>query len=270
MAHKKTNAGEHLTRLLMNAYTDIHVKAGEGAFVIWGAIVVPSDIFKGFENVVYCVPESHAALCAAKGDGDIQCMKAEALGYSMDLCSYARIDIGCLSDGCKDSPTMGLPRPHLLVSDNNNCSLLVKWFDVHRRTMNIPHFILDVPFCYGPQKEKDLDYILVQFNDLIRTVETMTGQKFNKDTFYDAAFYTAQGIMDWKRFMACARHKPSGLTVFDSFVQMAPFFTSRGTPEFAEHYKILADETERIRIDRESEASHDLIRLLNKPGIQKR
>ncbi|HEY5494088.1 MAG TPA: 2-hydroxyacyl-CoA dehydratase family protein [Candidatus Anoxymicrobiaceae bacterium] len=242
MAREKTRAGKHLSELLMNAYMGIHGRAAEGALVVWGAIVVPPELFLGFENVVFCVPESHAALCAGKGVGADQCLKAEALGYSMDLCSYARIDIGCLSDGYKDSPTFGLPRPDLLVSDNNNCSLLVKWFDVHRRAMGVPHFILDVPFCYGPQQEKDLAYILSQFRDLIATVEELTGETFDEDRFRQAALYTAEGVRQWKRFVSFAKHRPSGLTVFDSFVQMAPLFTSRGTPEFAEHYKLLADE----------------------------
>lgn len=241
---EKTNAGKHLTKLLVETYTDIHTRAAEGAFVVWGAIIVPAEIFKGFENVVFCVPESHSALCAAKGVGADMCLQAESLGYSMDLCSYARIDIGSLAEGHKHSPTMGLPSPDLLVSNTNNCSLLVKWFDVHRRNMDIPHFILDVPFCYGPQKKEDLDYILTQLKDLIRTVEELSGQAFDKDRFYEAAFNTAAGMMDWKRFLTWAENRPSGITVFDSFVQMAPFLVARGTPELARHYKILADETE--------------------------
>ena len=241
---EKTRAGSHLTRLLFNSYMGMHTRAAEGAFVIWGAIIVPAEIFAGFENVVFCAPESHAAVCAAKGVEAAQCLKAESLGYSIDLCSYARIDIGCISDGCRDSPTMGLPRPHLMVSNTNNCSLLVKWFDVHRRVMDIPHFILDVPFCYGPQQEKDRDYILAQFSDLIRIVEKLSGQRFDRDRFYEASLNTASAMVDWKRFMACAENRPSGITVFDSFVQMAPFLIARGTPELAEHYRILADETE--------------------------
>lgn len=244
MAFVKTEAGKSLTRLLADSYTDMHARAGEGAFVIWGAIIVPAEIFKGFENVVYCVPESHSALCAGKGLGADMCLKAEELGYSTDLCSYARIDIGCLSNGCKDSPTFGLPRPHLLVSDNNNCSLLVKWFDVHRRGMDVPHFILDVPFCYGPQREKDREYILAQLKDLIHTVEELSGQRFDRDRFYEASACTHAAMQEWKRFLSFAKHRPSGITVFDSFVQMAPFFTSRGTPEMAEHFKLLADEVE--------------------------
>ncbi|MEW6078262.1 MAG: 2-hydroxyacyl-CoA dehydratase family protein [Thermodesulfobacteriota bacterium] len=241
---EKTQTGKSLTRLLVNAYMDIHTRAAGGAFVVWGAIIVPAEIFRGFENVVFCLPESHAALCAAKGVGADLCLKAEALGYSMDLCSYARIDIGSMADGGKTSPTMGLPRPHLLVSNTNNCSLLVKWFDVHHRDLNIPHFILDVPFCYGPQQEKDLHYILNQFRDLIQMVEKLSGQKFNEDRFFEAAMYTASAVTDWKRFMACAEHRPSGITVFDSFVQMAPFLVVRGTKELADHYRLLADETE--------------------------
>ena len=183
--NEKTKAGRHLTELLTSAYMGIHTRAAEGAFVVWGAIIVPAEIFQGFENVVFCLPESHAALCAAKGVGPDLCVKAESLGYSLDLCSYARIDIGSMAVGGKTSPTMGLPAPDLLVSDTNNCSLLTKWFDVHRRNLNIPHFILDVPFCYGPQQEKDRQYIFDQFKDLIQMVERLSGQKFNQDKFYE-------------------------------------------------------------------------------------
>ncbi len=244
MGHEKTNSGESLTRLIVQSYMEAFNLWKEGAFVVWGAIVVPAEIFRGFDNVVYCCPESHAAMCAAKGAGPDLSQIAEALGYSLDLCSYPRIDIGCVSGGRKLSPTSGLPKPNLLVSDNNNCSLLVKWFDVHHRNMNVPHFIIDVPFCYEPQAEKDLDYILTQFNDLISTVERLSGQTFDINKFYDASMQTARALFEWKRFLECAKHRPSGLTVFDSFVQMAPLFTSRGRTELVEHYKLLADETE--------------------------
>lgn len=244
MAREKTRAGKHLSELMMKAYVDLHTRAGEGAFVVWTAIIVPPEIFRGFENVVCCVPESHAALCAGKGVGADQCVKAEALGYSTDLCSYARIDIGALSDGYTGSPTFGLPRPGLLVSDSNNCSLLVKWFDVHHRTISVPHYVLDVPFCYGPQREADLKYILRQLEGLIHTVERLSGQEFDESKFRQAARNTAEAVGQWKRFLQFARHRPSGITVFDSFVQMAPLFTSRGTPELVEHYTLLADEVE--------------------------
>ncbi len=241
---QKTKAGKNLSGLIRDTYMDLHTRAGQGAFVVWIAINVPAELFAGFENVVYAVPESHAAMNAGKGVGALQCEKAERIGYSMDLCSYARIDIGCFADGGKDSPTFGLPRPHLLVSDNNNCSLLVKWFDVHHRELGIPHFIIDVPFAYSPQKEKDRAYIKAQFKDLIATIKTLSGQTYDADRAARAVAYTDEGIKHWKRFLGFAEHRPSGITAFDSFVQMAPFLIARGTEQFAQHYRLLAEETE--------------------------
>jgi len=242
---RKTDAGRHLSQIMRDSYMDLHTRAGQGAFVVWIAINVPAELFSGFDNLVYAVPESHAAMNAGKGVGAMQCEKAERIGYSMDLCSYARIDIGCAADGGKDSPTFGLPKPDLLVSNTNNCSLLAKWFDVHHREWGVPHFILDVPFCYTPQKEKDRNYIIRQCHDLIQTIEKLSGQTFDWDKVHQAMGHTHRGIAHWKRFLSYARHRPSGITAFDSFVQMAPFLIMRGTPAFEAHYELLADETEK-------------------------
>jgi len=241
---QKTESGKRLTRMMTDSYLRLHRRAGDGAFVVWIAIVVPAEIFAGFENVVYAVPESHAAMSAGKGVGFLQCEKAEARGYSMDLCSYARIDLGTVFDGGKDSPSFGLPKPHLLISDNNNCSLLVKWFDVHHRMMGVPHFLIDVPFAYGRQAENDLKYIVSQFHDLIRYIEQLSGQKFDVDRVRDAVRRSSDAVKQWKRFLGCAEHRPSGITAFDSFVQMAPLLTDRGSEQLVEHYRLLVEETE--------------------------
>ena len=241
---KKSSAGKHLTGIITKGYMDLHQKAADGAFCIWIAINVPAEIFAGFENVVYAVPESHAAMCAGKGIGAEMCEKAESIGYSMDLCSYARIDIGNTTDGGMDSPTFGLPKPDLLISNNNNCSLLAKWFDVHHREWDVPHFIMDIPFCYEPQKIKDHSYIVSQIKDLIRFIEKLSGQTFNMDRYNEAVHHSWQGILQWKRFLNTARQTPSPITAFDSFVHMAPFLTLRGTPELKKHFTLLADEAE--------------------------
>jgi benzoyl-CoA reductase/2-hydroxyglutaryl-CoA dehydratase subunit BcrC/BadD/HgdB len=243
-AAAKRGAAGNLSKILAESYMDLHQRASRGAFCVWIAINVPAEISFGFENVVYAVPESHSAMCAGKGIGADMCAKAERIGYSMDLCSYARIDIGNASDGGKDSPAMGLPRPDLLVSNNNNCALLAKWFDVHHRQWNVPHFILDVPFCYGPQKEKDRAYIQSQIHDLIRLIENLSGQRFRPEGFSEAVGHTWDGLRHWKRFLECAHHRPSPITAFDSFVHMAPFLTLRGTQAMSRHFEILADEAE--------------------------
>ncbi len=240
----KSRAGRHLSQIMTDGYMELHTRASQGAFCVWIAINVPAEIFAGFENVIYAVPESHSAMCAGKGIGAVMCEKAEKLGYSMDLCSYARIDIGNTTDNGKDSPTFGLPKPDLLVSNNNNCALLAKWFDVHHREWSVPHNVMDIPFCYTPQQEKDHRYIISQIKDLIKLIERLSGQEFDAERFNTAVHHSWRGLKEWKRFLHCARQCPSPITAFDSFVHMAPFLTLRGTPVMADHFKLLADEAE--------------------------
>lgn len=242
--HLKATSRDNLGRLMNRYYEGNHVQAANGKFVIWIAIIVPVELLKGFD-VIVCVPESHSAMCAARKVGAIQCEKAEAAGYSTDLCSYARVDLGTFFDKGRDSPSSGLPLPDLLISNNDNCSLLVKWFDVYHRELGVPHFVLDVPFCYTPQQGKDRQYILSQFRDLISLLEEMTGQKFNYDKVREAVAESNEAMRHWVRFLSYAAHRPSGITAFDTFAHMAPYFTwFRGEREMTDHYRMLADETE--------------------------
>jgi benzoyl-CoA reductase/2-hydroxyglutaryl-CoA dehydratase subunit BcrC/BadD/HgdB len=240
----KPKSRENLGKIMTRYYEGNHVEAAKGKFVIWIAITAPTELLKGFD-VIVCAPESHSAMCAARKVGAHQCEKAESFGFSPDLCSYARVDLGTVFDNGRDSPSMGLPRPDLLISNNNHCSLLVKWFDVYHRELGIPHFVLDVPFCYKPQQEKDLQYILTQFHDLISLLEELTEQKFNYDKVQEAVRESNEALRYWTRFLNFAAHRPSGTTAFDTFANMAPYFTwMRGEPEMTEHYRLLVDETE--------------------------
>jgi len=233
---------ENLTKIMTDYFLGNHAWAAEGTPVVWIAVNAPIEILKGFDLVVVA-PENHSAVCAARGIGGRLAEEAEGMGFSMDLCSYARIDIGSFF-GDADSGGMGLPRPSLLVSDNNNCTLLVKWFDVYRREISVPHFVMDVPFCYGPQQTKDVDYMVSQFSDLIDLVSRVTGQRFDIEKTRAALAYTDEANRQWKRFYDLAKTRPSAITAFDTFVHMAPYVVYRGTKTLVDHFTMLADEAE--------------------------
>ncbi|OGP83475.1 MAG: hypothetical protein A2V87_00485 [Deltaproteobacteria bacterium RBG_16_58_17] len=63
-------------------------------------------------DVIPVYPENHGA---SKMGVDL-CEKIEAMGYSSDLCSYARADIACAP--INGGPIGGLPRPDMLVCCN--------------------------------------------------------------------------------------------------------------------------------------------------------
>ncbi len=233
----------HLTKIMTDYFLGNHTRAAEGIPVVWIAVNAPIEILKGFDLVVIA-PENHSAVCAARGIGGALSEEAEGMGFSMDLCSYARIDIGSFF-GTADSGGMGLPRPSLLVSDNNNCTLLVKWFDVYRRELGVPHFVMDVPFCYGPQQARDVDYMVRQFSDLIDLISRLTGQHFDIEKTRQALAFTDEANRQWKRFYDLAKTRPSAITAFDTFVHMAPYVVYRGTRTLVDHFTMLADEAER-------------------------
>ncbi len=239
----KAKSKESLARLMNRYYTGNHSAKAEGKFVVWIAILVPVELLKGFD-VAVCVPESHSAMSAARKVGALQCEKAETAGYALDLCSYARIDLGTVFDQGKDSPSNGMPLPDLLISNNDNCSLIVKWFDVISREYNIPHFTLDIPFCYQPQQEKDRRYILDQFDSLIRLLEDMTGQTFDIEKTKRALRTNNKAVNYWGEFLHLAAHHPSANTAFDTFAQMAPLICMRGDSELPAHYRLLLEETQ--------------------------
>ncbi len=232
----------NLTKIMTDYFLGNHARAAGGTPVVWIAVNAPIEILNGFDLVVVA-PENHSAVCAARGIGGGLAEEAEGMGFSMDLCSYARIDIGSFF-GKADSGGMGLPRPSLLVSDNNNCTLLVKWFDVYRRELGVPHFVMDVPFCYGPQRVKDVDYMVSQFSDLIDRICRLTGQRFDIEKTREALALTDEANRQWKRFYDLARTRPSAITAFDTFVHMAPYVVYRGTKTLVDHFTMLADEAE--------------------------
>jgi benzoyl-CoA reductase/2-hydroxyglutaryl-CoA dehydratase subunit BcrC/BadD/HgdB len=259
--HSETSR-ESLGRIMSRYYEGNHCAAREGKFVIWAAIIVPVELLKGFD-VIVAFPESHSAMCAARGVGPLQSEKAERAGYSMDLCSYARIDLGTVFQGGSGSPAAGLPKPDLLVSNTDNCSLLVKWFDVYHREFGVPHFTLDIPFCYGPQESKDLEYIAEQFRNLVQLVERATDQRFDLDKVSEAVGESSRGLKEWRRFLRVGACRPSGVTAFDTFAHMAPYFTwMRGAREMTEHFRLVADEAEARVARGEYPVSGERYRLL--------
>jgi benzoyl-CoA reductase/2-hydroxyglutaryl-CoA dehydratase subunit BcrC/BadD/HgdB len=238
---RKLKAGSHLRKIMAEYYSIGNKMAREGHLTIWIAVGVPVEILRGFDAVVF-VPENFSAVHSAKASAVDLAQKSENSGYSMDLCSYARISIGASEISSDDGK--GLPKPDMLISCTNNCALLTKWFDVFHRELDIPHFVLDIPFCFSKQKEKDLGYILNQYKDLIRLLEKLSGKKVNYEKITEAQKLTYEAILEWKRFLNYASHRPSPLTAFDSFLHMGPIVALRGTQQTVDHNKLLADETE--------------------------
>jgi len=227
-------------RELMTKYY-MEAKAAEGtdkpiAWITSGGPVEPLIAF----DVIPVYPENHGAMCGASHMNVELCEVAESRGFSRDLCSYARGDIG--SAITKGGPIGGLPRPTFLVACNNICNTVFKWYEELARFFNVPLFIYDTPFVRGKLPKHIADYSLRQMEEYVAFVENITKKRFDEDRYIDVAAKSFTAISLWSEVLACNEPRPAPMTCFDAFILMAPIVTLRGTQEVVDFYHGLLDE----------------------------
>jgi benzoyl-CoA reductase/2-hydroxyglutaryl-CoA dehydratase subunit BcrC/BadD/HgdB len=229
-------------RELMTAYY-LSAKDAEnrGQKVAWVTSGAPVEFLHAM-GVIPIYPENHAAMCAASKMAVELQQAAEDKGYSMDLCSYARTDIGSILTG--KSPVLGLPRPDFMVACNNICTTVVKWYEVVSRFYQVPVFLMDMPFLHRGLEEPIVDYVSEQMTEYVRFLEDRTGTRFDGDRFLDVLRKTVEATELWKGILDTCTHVPAPMSCFDAFVHIAPIVTLRGTQACTDYYRILKQELE--------------------------
>ena len=196
-------------------------------------------------DVIPVYPENHGAMIGAAKMGVDLCEKAEAMGYSSDLCSYARADIAC--SPINGGPIGGLPKPDMLVCCNNICGTVVKWYEVQARYYDIPLFILDTPFCHTEFSDEARRYVRQQIDEYIQFLETVCGMKFDHDRMKAVGKLSLEGQRLWQAILDTTVHKPAPMSAFDAFFHLALIVTLRGTQVVVDYYtELLAEMKSRI------------------------
>jgi benzoyl-CoA reductase/2-hydroxyglutaryl-CoA dehydratase subunit BcrC/BadD/HgdB len=209
--------------------------------VAWVTSGAPVEFLHAMD-VIPIYPENHAAMCAASKMAQELQQASEDRGYSMDLCSYARTDIGSILTG--KSPVMGLPRPDFMVACNNICTTVVKWYEVVSRFYQVPVFMMDMPFLHKGLEEHIVDYVAEQMGAYVRFLEEHTGKDFDNERFVEVLLKTVETTELWKGILETCTRVPAPMSCFDAFVHIAPIVTLRGTQECVDYYRLLKQELE--------------------------
>jgi bcr-type benzoyl-CoA reductase subunit B len=197
-------------------------------------------------DVIPVYPENHGAMIGASKMGVDLCEKAEEMGYSRDLCSYARADISCAT--VNGGPIGGLPRPDMLICCTNICGTVLKWYEVQARYFNVPLFILDTPFCHTGYTEEMKHYVKRQIEEYILFLEEVCGRKFDHDTMKSVGRLSVQGQQLWQAVLDTATNSPSPITAFDAFFHLALIVTLRGTQTAVDYYRyLLKDLSDKVK-----------------------
>ncbi|QCC85945.1 2-hydroxyacyl-CoA dehydratase [Desulfovibrio desulfuricans] len=231
-----------LRDIAAKAYEEAWEAKKRGEMVGWCASNFPQEIPQTLGiKVVY--PENQAAAIAAKGGGLRMCEHAEGLGYSNDICAYARTSLAFLDIGsCEE---MDMPQPDFVLCCNNICNCMIKWYENIAKERNIPMILIDIPFKNDYETDDaSVEYIKAQFDHAMQQLSEITGKPFSEKRFKEVMDVSQRTAKAWLRAAEFTKYVPSPLNGFDLFNHMAVAVCARGTVEAAEAFEQLADEYE--------------------------
>ncbi len=207
--------------------------------VAWVTSGFPVEVLAplGFFSIY---PENHAALCGVSRVVVEMSDEAEKVGYSRDICSYARTDFGCMLT--EKTPVGRLPKPDLLACCSNICQTVLFWYRSLAAHFNVPLVVVDTPFVYGEAPEHHLKYVKDQFEELITVAEKVSGKKMSEEKLHKITQEALTASNLWGECLAAGKAKPSPWTGFDGFFHMAPVVTLRGHKICTDYYRLLLDE----------------------------
>jgi benzoyl-CoA reductase/2-hydroxyglutaryl-CoA dehydratase subunit BcrC/BadD/HgdB len=230
----RLRASQKMKELMTRYYMGAKMAEGSDRKIAWITSGGPVEFLLA-ANIIPIYPENHGAMLGASHMSVELCQVAEGLGYSRDLCSYARGDIGSAVTG--KSPIGGLPRPDFLLACNNICGTVMKWYQALSRFFGVPLFLLDTPFVHHKLVPDSLLYVRRQFEEFIDFLEAQTQKKFDRNRLAEVVKYSGESARLWKEVLDQCTHRPSPMSCFDAFINMAPMVTLRGTKEVVDFYR---------------------------------
>ena len=153
------------------------------------------EIFRAMD-VVPAWTEQFAGICGAKRDSERFLERAESLGLSRSLCTYALCGIGFdqwreeLGEMPPDQPWGGQVRPDMMISTGQIlCDPRAKWFQASQQYMpDVPIYNMDMPYpLFDPKQDHRKvwgdyhKYIVKEMRGLINFLEEQTGKKMDYD-----------------------------------------------------------------------------------------
>jgi len=207
--------------------------------VAWVTSGAPVELLRAFGFYTF-YPENHGALCGAQKVGSELCEVAEGKGYSQDLCSYARIDLGVCFSG--RTPVGKLPKPDLFFASNNICQTVVYWYKVLAHHWKVPLILFDTPYNFEDITNNDISYMVGQLEEMIPVLEEVSGKQFNYQRFQDVIRLAKEASLTWGEVLATMKARPAPMTIFDAFGHLAPIVSLRGLPVALNYYRVLLSE----------------------------
>ncbi len=235
-----------MKRVMRDYFLDLDQAASDPERkVAWCTSVGPAEILRAMGFEVF-FPENHGAMLGATRICMDTIPKANAFGYSPDICSYLTSDVGAYLKGItpltKAYGIESVPRPDVLVYNTNQCKDVMHWFEYFAREFDAPVFGIHPP-THLPEVEKShVGDVVAQFEDLIELLEQIQGKPLDHEALRKACALSKEATDLWAEVLETAMARPSPLTFFDGTIYMGPIVVLRGTEIARDYYRALLAE----------------------------
>jgi benzoyl-CoA reductase/2-hydroxyglutaryl-CoA dehydratase subunit BcrC/BadD/HgdB len=247
---KKIEASNDMKRYMADYYYELdHAsKTGERK-VAWCSSVGPAEILRAMNFLVF-FPETHSAMLGTTRMATEYIPRANALGYSPDICSYLTADIGAYVQGVTPLSKAyegieSIPKPDVLVYNTNQCRDIQDWFEWYSREFATPSVGIHTHRGVKDVNESHIPSIATQMEAMIEPLEEVSGNKFEMDELKRVVALSQECSELWKKVLDTAASVPSPLTFFDGTTLMGPAVVGRGTQQAVDFYKLLLAELEK-------------------------
>ena len=242
---KRLATAKELNRIVAEYYRECHEAKAAGKPVGWmppmnGAI----EVFYAMD-LQPVFPENWSPVCAAFGLAPDNFERADALGYSRDLCGYLRNIAGYVYGDMNgpEVPLGGLPEPDMLLSPGGGCIPVMKIFqELERRFPQARVFAADLPqVAVEDIRPHHLAYAMKGMRRLISFLEENTGRKLDYDRLKEVVILSDQACALWDEIMTYRRFIPTPFSAAEIGI-MFVMVTRQGTQAAVDFLTAVRDE----------------------------
>lgn len=201
--------------------------------VVWSSAFFPVEIAWGLGLCPFS-PEVAAAFITALGFGAEELSRAEAAGYSRDLCSFHR----CIAGAARADH---LPRPVALLASTHLCDGAPLLFQNLAAAYRVPCFVLDVPYAADSDAE---GYVASQLERIWVGLAELTGRRPDREKLAEAIRRSEEFRENMIRVNELRCRVPSPISGNDMLSFIYLFFIGQGSREAAQITALLAEEIE--------------------------
>jgi benzoyl-CoA reductase/2-hydroxyglutaryl-CoA dehydratase subunit BcrC/BadD/HgdB len=249
---RRLQSAKDLGKFMAEYYYELDEAAKSGKRKIaWCTSVGPAELLRAMGFLVY-FPETHSAMLGSTRMATDLIPKANAIGYSPDICSYLTADIGAYLEGISPLAKVfkgieGPPKPDVLVYNTNQCRDVQDWFEWYGNEYDAPVVGVQTYRNVGEVTDDHIISIKKQMEALVEPLETIAGVRFEKEKLQEIVGLSRKCSDLWKEVLDTASAVPSPITFFDGTTLMGAAVVGRGTQEANDVYQLLLEElNERI------------------------